>query len=60
LSDITTVVAFVAVTVRVEEPPSAMLLGVANTVTLGPPVLAVTVTVAVAVVVPPTPVAVAV
>jgi hypothetical protein len=54
-----TVVAFAAVTVRVEELPAAIEVGFAEMVTVGAgPVLAFTVTVAVAVTVPPAPVAV--
>ncbi len=55
----TTPVAFVAVTVKVEEFPAVTEVGLAVIVTVGP-ALGVTVTFAVAVVVPPAPVAVAV
>jgi hypothetical protein len=59
LPDTVTEVAFVAVTVRVEELPVAIEVGFAAMVTVGAgPVL--TVTFAVAVTVPPAPVAVAV
>ena len=59
LSEITTCVAFVAVTVSVEELPVVMAVGVATIVTVGA-LGAVTVIVVLAVVVPPGPVAVAV
>jgi hypothetical protein len=59
LPDTVTVVAFVAVTVRVEELPAAIEVGLAAMVTVGAgPVLVLTFTVAVAVTVPPAPVAV--
>jgi hypothetical protein len=54
-----TFVAFEAVTLRVEDPPALIELGVAVTVTFGAGA-AVTVTVAVDVALPPAPVAVAV
>ena len=59
LFEITTCVAFVAATVRVDEPPCVIVVGAATIVTVGAPG-AVTVTVTFAVVVPPGPVAVAV
>jgi hypothetical protein len=57
LSLITTLVAFVAVTVSVLLPPTEIVVGLAVIVTVGP---AATVTVALATVDPPAPVAVAV
>ena len=60
LLEITTVVALLAVTVRVVELPCVIAVGLAVIVTVGAPVLAVTVIVACAVTVPPAPVAVAV
>jgi hypothetical protein len=53
-------VAFVAVTVRVEELPELTEVGLALIVTVGPAAGGTTVRVAVAVAVPPAPVAVAV
>jgi hypothetical protein len=55
-----TALELVAVTVRVDEPPAATLVGFAVIVTVGALVVVVTVTVAVAVAWPPVPVAVAV
>jgi hypothetical protein len=53
-------VAFVAVTVTLEEPPLVMDVGLAETVTVGADVLTAMVIVTLAEAVPPVPVAVAV
>jgi copper homeostasis protein CutC len=60
LLEITTWVAFDAVTVSVEELPCVIVAGVAAIVTVGIPTVALTVTLAFALAVPPGPVAVAV
>jgi hypothetical protein len=57
---IVTVVAFVAVTVRIDEAPATIEVGLAVIATVGAPLTPAPVTTAVAVVVPPAPVAVAV